>query len=218
MEFCEKGDLYSYIRKEYRNKNIDRLSIDLIETVFGQLLAACFYIHNQRIVHRDWKLSNIVVSKETPFIWIKLIDFGSARANNAVMMTRAGTPYTVDPHIVFGENYTDRSELFSLGCILFYLIYLRYPCSDCDDEEDIYDKVMNKEIEYPSFKDDEDYIPFINLIKELLVIDYIIEDYTVQKHSDVWNHFMSHEVVKRCLDKVSKLFQEHYPNGYPSEN
>ena len=214
MELCEYGDLDSYIEKTYEDKNksnYDYIPVEDLEILIGQILTMCFFLHEKGIVHRDWKLNNILVKKVKPFVILRLTDFGYARANSAVMMTLSGTFATADPNILMGKNYTDRSELYSLGCILYRLIYHKYPFEGCNDEETIYNKVDKGEIEYPTIR--EEYQPLIDLTRKLISVDRRTILSSLNKGESVWNLFKSNTVVKKCLTKVKELFEKHYPDG-----
>ena len=77
--------------------------------------------HDQGLVHRDVKPANIFVEKGVERVVIT--DFGLARAADDVSMTRlgvvAGTPEYMSPEQARGEALDSRSDLFSLGCVLY---------------------------------------------------------------------------------------------------
>ncbi len=83
----------------------------------GGLAAA----HDQGLVHRDVKPANILLEKGVERVVIT--DFGLARAADDVSMTRlgvvAGTPEYMSPEQARGESLDGRSDLFSLGCVLY---------------------------------------------------------------------------------------------------
>ena len=224
IEFCDKGDLLSYICNNYlENENSfednddepqqRRIPVETIENIIGQMMAGCFYLHDKRIVHRDWKLENILINKFEPFFWIKISDFGFSRTDDILLKSIAGSPYTADPNILYNEYYTDRSELFSIGCIFYSLVYLKYPCDDCENYDDIYDKVTNDEITYPEFPGSENYKHIIELTQKLLNVDRRTIDSVVINAEKVWNEFKSNEFIVYCMKKVASLFEKYYPDG-----
>ena len=107
-----------------------RLSIDKIIDIALQVANALSYAHEKGIVHRDIKPSNIILTDEGN---VKLTDFGIARAedSNAAQQTQAGvilgTPFYMSPEQVMGKRVDGRSDLFSLGVILYELIVGRKP-------------------------------------------------------------------------------------------
>lgn len=107
-----------------------RLSVEKIIDIALQVADALGYAHEKGIVHRDIKPSNIILTDEGN---VKLTDFGIARAedSNAAQQTQAGvilgTPFYMSPEQVMGKRVDGRSDLFSLGVILYELIVGRKP-------------------------------------------------------------------------------------------
>jgi serine/threonine-protein kinase len=86
-----------------------------------QAAAALAAAHEQGLVHRDVKPANILLEKGVERV--VLTDFGLARAADDVSMTRwgiiSGTPQYMSPEQARGETLDGRSDLFSLGCVLY---------------------------------------------------------------------------------------------------
>jgi serine/threonine-protein kinase len=86
-----------------------------------QAAAALAAAHEQGLVHRDVKPANILLEKGVERV--VLTDFGLARAADDVSMTRwgiiSGTPQYMSPEQAHGETLDGRSDLFSLGCVLY---------------------------------------------------------------------------------------------------
>ncbi len=97
--------------------------LELMETlrIGMQAAAALAAAHEQGIVHRDVKPANILLEKGVERALLS--DFGLARAADDVSMTRwgiiAGTPQYMSPEQAKGEPLDGRSDLFSLGCVLY---------------------------------------------------------------------------------------------------
>ena len=93
-----------------------------IQAFFKQICAALDYAHRQGVVHRDIKPSNIMI---TPDEVVKLTDFGIAKlagagtTNPGMIM---GTPSYMSPEQALGKPLDGRSDIFSLGSILYELI------------------------------------------------------------------------------------------------
>ncbi|MGB7343989.1 MAG: serine/threonine-protein kinase [Pirellulaceae bacterium] len=91
--------------------------------VAGQLAEGLAAAHRRGLVHRDIKPGNVMVGENIDRIW--LTDFGLARAADSVTLTQtgiiAGTPNYMSPEQARGENVDHQSDLFSLGCLLYFL-------------------------------------------------------------------------------------------------
>jgi serine/threonine-protein kinase len=89
------------------------------------VLDALDYIHSHGVVHRDLKPENIMVNAQDG---VKLIDFGIAGAEGARRLTFAkltaamGTPDYISPEQVKGKRGDGRSDLYSLGIILYEML------------------------------------------------------------------------------------------------
>jgi serine/threonine-protein kinase len=88
--------------------------------LISQLASAIDYAHGRKVVHRDVKPANILVSSS---LWVWVTDFGIAKSDLSTNLTMAGgvlgTPDYMSPEQARGEDVDARSDLFSLGCILF---------------------------------------------------------------------------------------------------
>ena len=87
------------------------------EDIFLQLLDAVHYIHAKQIVHRDLKLSNIIITHNGNHV--KLIDFGLSDTDDfAILKQPAGTPGFISPEQAASRQADIRNDIFSIGCIL----------------------------------------------------------------------------------------------------
>jgi len=131
----DHGTIYiamEYLQGEAFNEVIrsGRLNVEKIIDITLQVADALGYAHNKGIVHRDIKPSNIILTDEGG---VKLTDFGIARSEDstAAQQTQTGvilgTPFYMSPEQVMGKRVDGRSDLFSLGVILYELIVGRKP-------------------------------------------------------------------------------------------
>lgn len=121
MEYIEGMTLSEYITQH------GKLSDDEIKTLFGEMLEAVKYIHSKGIIHRDIKPSNFMISKDKK---LKLLDFGIAKNTNdsgneytaTSLNQQMGTPIYMSPEQVRGQLITERTDIYSLGVVLWYLV------------------------------------------------------------------------------------------------
>ncbi|NXR05196.1 NEK3 kinase, partial [Sagittarius serpentarius] len=123
MEYCDDGDLMQKI-KHRRGKLFPE---DTILHWFVQMCLGVKHIHDKRVLHRDIKSKNVFLTQNGK---VKLGDFGSARLLAhpvSYACTYVGTPYYVPPEIWESMPYNNKSDIWSLGCILYELCTLRHP-------------------------------------------------------------------------------------------
>ncbi|XP_038181459.1 serine/threonine-protein kinase Nek5 [Arvicola amphibius] len=124
MEYCDGGDLLQRVR---RQRGV-LFSEDQILCWFVQISLGLKHIHDRKILHRDIKSQNIFLSKNG--MVAKLGDFGTARTLNNSMelaQTCAGTPYYLSPEICQNRPYNNKTDIWSLGCVLYELCTLKHP-------------------------------------------------------------------------------------------
>ena len=122
----------------------------LIE-LFKNILSAVNQLHNYGIVHRDLKPDNILITDDGK---IKIIDYGLAKLIDFSSITRTGdnigSPMFMSPEqIVDSKHITFRSDIYSLGVILYLMFTKSYPYDVTSLEELIY-KIINIPIIPPS--------------------------------------------------------------------
>jgi tRNA A-37 threonylcarbamoyl transferase component Bud32/tetratricopeptide (TPR) repeat protein len=100
----------------------EKISTQEVTQLMDQLCKALDYAHDNGIIHRDIKPANILLDKEgKPFI----VDFGVARLETSTLTeagTTLGTPSYMSPEQVMGKKVDRRSDIFSLGSILYELL------------------------------------------------------------------------------------------------
>src|SRR5208283_2002304 len=110
------------------------------------VLEALEYIHENGVVHRDLKPENIMVDAEDN---IKLIDFGIASDAAARRLTYAnftatlGTPDYISPEQVKGKRGDGRSDIYSLGVILYEMLSGKLPFSGSSPMASMNERLLN---------------------------------------------------------------------------
>uniref|UniRef100_A0A8C5K8V1 non-specific serine/threonine protein kinase n=1 Tax=Jaculus jaculus TaxID=51337 RepID=A0A8C5K8V1_JACJA len=124
MEYCDGGDLM----KRIQGQQGKLFGEGQILGWFVQISVGLKYLHDRKILHRDIKAQNIFLSKNGMIA--KLGDFGIARVlNNSMELARTcvGTPYYLSPEICQNRPYNNKTDIWSLGCVLYELCTLRHP-------------------------------------------------------------------------------------------
>ncbi|CAD8174012.1 unnamed protein product [Paramecium pentaurelia] len=123
MDYAEEGTLYQ--RLEQQKQRQEHLKESQIIEWFTQICLAVKYIHDRRIIHRDIKTQNIFISKGE----IKLGDFGIAKSlinTEDLCQTAIGTPYYISPEVCQRIPYDYKSDIWSLGCMLYEMMALKH--------------------------------------------------------------------------------------------
>jgi len=141
MAYCEGGDLQQRLHRSRQDGR--RLKEALVLRWFDQLCSAVAYVHHRQVLHRDLKPSNIflfgnirgksavkctsAVDDETS---LAIGDFGVSRPLShalELVTTMVGTPCYLSPEVCKGKPYSYKSDVWSLGCVLFEMMVLRPP-------------------------------------------------------------------------------------------
>lgn len=117
MEFLEGRELRDLIREN------GRLPVDQVLDMVAQVAQGLAYAHEHEIVHRDIKPSNIMVIRDGH---VKITDFGIARMASSAVRTQTGmvlgSPKYMSPEQVLGKVIDQRSDIFSLGVMLYEML------------------------------------------------------------------------------------------------
>ncbi|KRX00607.1 Protein kinase-like domain [Pseudocohnilembus persalinus] len=139
MEYCNQGDLSRFlIEKCKQSPNGVIREMDVL-SYFRDIIDAFRYLRNKDILHRDIKTQNILVHDGV----LKLADFGFSRkvTDEACMNTQTGTPLFQDPNII-EENYNSKSDIFSLGILLWHMLYIDYNNPNSKNSYPWYEKTV----------------------------------------------------------------------------
>ena len=207
MEYCNGENLRSFIDNNMNNNTL--IEEDIIYNIISQICKGIQEIHNKKIIHRDLNPKNIFMNKN---MIIKIGDFGISKlfdSHKKYMQTknRAGTEYYISPEIDDGI-YNEKSDIWSLGCIIYELFNLSF----------YYKDAIRREIK----KIDSSF--YNNKWQEL--IDSLLKiDYNKRFNINQVNKFLKEELVKINLidsieliknkinnNKINKIIGEIYIN------
>ena len=113
MEYCEGGDLFSYLEK--RNFILPE---DKACRIIYKMCTALFYIHSYGIIHRDIKPENVLMTSTDDNADIRILDFGLSKilGPNEYCNEPYGTLSYVAPEVLLEKPYNKAVDMWSLGC------------------------------------------------------------------------------------------------------
>ena len=122
-EYADDGDLSEKIKSQ---NNKPFTESDILD-YFTQICLALKHIHDKKIIHRDLKSGNVFLMKSG---LVKLGDFGIAKGFQNTMdkaKTMVGTPYYLSPEILENKPYDAKSDIWSLGVLLYEMMTFKMP-------------------------------------------------------------------------------------------
>jgi NIMA (never in mitosis gene a)-related kinase len=164
MEFLGGGDLSEKITKCKRSRST--IPENKIWSYLIQCLKGLKVLHDLKIIHRDIKSANCFLSEDLEII--KLGDMNVSKvARNDLANTQVGTPLYLSPEIWRGEYYDYKTDIWSLGCLLYEMCTLNYPFMGHDMKALKRNVLLGKFPPIPAFYNKD----FMTIITECLRID-----------------------------------------------
>ena len=157
MEYCEGGDIMSYILNRKRLTELESLKF------FHQLINALYYLHSQNITHRDIKIDNLLLDSNLD---LKLIDFGLSTKykDNELLDQPCGTIVYAAPEVLSYRQYHGMlANVWSCGIVLYGMLTGFLPFGDSDDEINK-KKIIEGKIKMPLYLSEDAK----NLLKHML--------------------------------------------------
>lgn len=159
LEYIEGLTLSKYL-KNYT------LSYNNIINITKQILSGLSFLHQNKITHRDINLNNIILNDKN--MKIKIIDFGLA-CYGYPCKNLVGTSGFFAPEMIYNsENYGSKCDIWSLGCILYYMVCKYYPFYFCH-EKDYYIEQLKDKVIIPYHNNDWQNKNLHNLCQNMLV-------------------------------------------------
>ncbi len=127
MELLEGQSLRQIIKQQ------GPLAPEVVAEITTQVCAALAEAHRQHIVHRDIKPDNIIIHPTSMGLRVKVLDFGIAKLRDdmATHLTKTGnimgTPHYMSPEQCLGEEIDSRSDIYSMGIVLYEMLCGRVP-------------------------------------------------------------------------------------------
>jgi len=196
LEYAPNGNLYELIAKQ-KNGFSEYKAFEY----FIQVVNAVYYLHNNNIIHRDIKPENILIGDDNK---IKLCDFGWAKELTLEnRSTFCGTVEYMAPEIVGSENYDYSVDIWSLGILLYELLYGHSPFR-ADNTKNIILNIKSHELTYED-KNKNISHSCKDLIKKLL-------NNNPQKRYKI-KDILEHPFVKKHSEKYLSTFKKRSHNG-----
>ena len=187
MEFADDGDLHSKIEKMKKEGGCFKESI--IWSYAIQMIEGLKALHDMKIMHRDLKSANIFLVKDKH--QCKIGDMNVSKViKEKALTTQTGTPYYASPEVWKDNPYSYKSDLWSIGCVIYELCALRPPFQGKDLDE-LYENVCKGQPERINKMYSDD---LWNMILMLLQVD-------VNKRVDC-NQFLNNELIKRKIEEM----------------
>uniref|UniRef100_A0A665WKX3 protein kinase C n=1 Tax=Echeneis naucrates TaxID=173247 RepID=A0A665WKX3_ECHNA len=143
MEYTAGGDLMMHIHA------------DVFSEPRAVFYSACVvlglqFLHDHKIVYRDLKLDNLLLDTEG---FVKIADFGLCKEGMGFgdrTSTFCGTPEFLAPEVLTDTSYTRAVDWWGLGVLIYEMLVGESPFPG-DDEEEVFDSIVNDEVRYPRF-------------------------------------------------------------------
>ena len=124
MEYCDGQNLKDFINKKIKNNEL--IEEKILYKIIKQICEGIKEIHNKHIIHRDIKPENIFINEKME---IKIGDFGISKQFDpnkeyAITKNKAGAIFYMSPEIITKGIYNKKSDMYSLGCIIYELFTL----------------------------------------------------------------------------------------------
>ncbi|CAD8100980.1 unnamed protein product [Paramecium primaurelia] len=123
-----------------------------LKIIFIFQLLGCGYLYEKNIIHRDLKPSNVLLQDNQ----IKIADFGLSKALEEQIKEMAndntpqiGTPLYMSPQVIGQQNYSIKSDVWSLGCIFYEMLYGKTPWYH-DDISILQQMIQNENVQFPN--------------------------------------------------------------------
>ncbi len=123
MEYADDGDLETKIQKHIKNKT--NLSENELWSYLIQMVQGLKSLHDNKIMHRDLKSANVFLCKNGT---LKLGDLNVSKVvKMGLVYTQTGTPYYASPEVWADKPYNYKSDIWSVGCVMYELSALKPP-------------------------------------------------------------------------------------------
>lgn len=177
--------------------------------ILKQLCAVLYYLHQSNYIYYDLKPENILVSVNGNNPQIKLIDFGLAEYQlTELNIEVSGTAHYIAPELLKREHHDHTVDLYSLGILLYRIVYGRFPFS-ADSEVEIYKAQIEQQFIFPPSRYSRE---LISVIKKLLNKDaslryqnslQVLEELGIEINIEITKDFLPAKIFTNRKDAVN---------------
>jgi serine/threonine protein kinase len=116
--------------------------------IMTQIIKGFKCLHENNIVHRDLKPANILLHDSVA----KVGDFGFSKlteGHDQLLLSLVGTPQYMSPQILSGTHYTEKTDIWSLGIILYQMLFGRVPWDAAKDVDTLVKHIQQQKVRIP---------------------------------------------------------------------
>jgi len=184
LEYCNSGSLRDYLKAR------GKLTETEIKNILSQVITGMDDLLQNNVLHRDIKPENILVHSERGALTFKICDFGFSKklsAKNQLSQSSIGSPQYMDFQRLSSEEYSSKSDVFSLGIITYEMLFGCPPWAASNWHE-LKCAMVSKPLQFPDGKYSKDAEDFI---KRTLAI------WETDRAS--WEDVLAHPLIKKTL-------------------
>ena len=196
MEYADEGDLFQLITEKKKTKT--HFTEEEIWNTLIQLLNGLKSLHELNILHRDLKSANVFLFKGGI---VKLGDLNVSKVTRKGMgYTQTGTPYYASPEVWKDKPYDSKSDIWSLGCVIYEMCALNPPFR-AQSMEELFKKVIRGYYPDISNKYSKDLSEILKLMIQIEVgarpsCDELLNMPIIKKRIDFFNNKNNQNEIK----------------------
>jgi len=184
LEYCNFGNLRDYLKAR------GKLTESEIRNILSQIIKGMDGLLQNNVLHRDIKPENILVHSERGVFTYKICDFGFSKKlseKNQLSQSSIGSPQYMDFQRLSSEEYSSKSDVFSLGIITYEMLFGCPPWA-ASNWHDLKCAMVSKPLQFPEAKFSKDVEDFL---KKTLAI------WETDRAS--WEDVLAHPFIKKTL-------------------